>query len=460
MLWILAFFNLLVSFGITESVLSFCYQKSEPPRLKQLDAYPRVALLYTTFDDLFLPALNQLSSQSYPNYDVFILDDSTEETCQKRIDPFGQHYTIVRRCSRAGAKAGNLNNWLKQYGRQYPYFVILDNDSIIKDDFIETLMCYAQHPENKKSAIFQSLMEIWKPASRFARAINVEKIISNYTAIRLYNRLGFYLGWGHNALFNTQAVLSIEGFDETMVGEDINLGLRLIEEGYELKLVDVLSYEGLPDGVYKFARRDGRISQSNLQVLFSSNWKIPFFTCFFLFIINLNKMSRLLVVLLNFYFLGVGFYYYVGPLINQLYVKYNSFKFLGCNLSLFGIYFLLPIGLGALSGRKTGISLKETVKSRIIWIAYDVGVCFYIAQKVLSYLLFRTVQFKVTNQKTHGVKNRFLYYFSVFYFSAILCIVAAISPSLAMIKLPWIICFLILFLVNIWIFFGDKKHEI
>ena len=60
---------------------------------------------------------------------------------------------MVRRESRAGFKAGNLNNYLK--GRtDYDYFVVLDSDEVIPPSFLRR--AYAYFAADKKFGAVQA----------------------------------------------------------------------------------------------------------------------------------------------------------------------------------------------------------------------------------------------------------------------------------------------------------------
>ncbi len=130
---IIIIINIGISYSITEVILSFLGRKVDLPKLGKLAVYPPVALLYVTYNDVLPKAVNTLERQSYLNYDIFILDDSTDEICKRFLDTIG--YKIIRRDNRKGYKAGALNNWLNLYGNIYKYFIISDADSIFEDDF-------------------------------------------------------------------------------------------------------------------------------------------------------------------------------------------------------------------------------------------------------------------------------------------------------------------------------------
>ncbi|MCX6643441.1 MAG: glycosyltransferase, partial [Candidatus Bathyarchaeota archaeon] len=55
---------------------------------------------------------------SYPNQEIWILDDSTDETSKDEVDVFvsssSQRINLVRRPNRDGFKAGAINSVLKK----------------------------------------------------------------------------------------------------------------------------------------------------------------------------------------------------------------------------------------------------------------------------------------------------------------------------------------------------------
>lgn len=92
--------------------------------------------------------------QDYENFETIILDDSSKSEYLKRIDDFAERpgVTVVRRSDRAGFKAGNLNHYLQ--GRtDYDYFVVLDSDEVIPENYIkEVLKYYAYSPRSGRGS--------------------------------------------------------------------------------------------------------------------------------------------------------------------------------------------------------------------------------------------------------------------------------------------------------------------
>jgi cellulose synthase/poly-beta-1,6-N-acetylglucosamine synthase-like glycosyltransferase len=110
--------------------------------------------------------------QTYPA-DIYVLDDSTDLEKRRIVDRIAweKGYRVLRREHRQGFKAGAVNNWIKVYGQEYDYIVLLDADSYIPSDWVEEALKYSEHSSNSNIAIFQGLINIWNLSNRFVRTL-------------------------------------------------------------------------------------------------------------------------------------------------------------------------------------------------------------------------------------------------------------------------------------------------
>ena len=262
---ILQAINVGVAYSLAELLLSAVAPARDLPRLAELERTPRVALLYTTCDDVVVEALSCLDHQIYPECDVFILDDSRRPEHQRRLDASGAR--IVRRRTRQGFKAGNLNNWLAAYGVDYEYFVVIDSDSILQPEFVAEMLRYAEHAANRRIAVFQSRVRVWNLGSRLARMLDAWYPLWYHSAKKLANRIDTAFCWGHNCLYRTHAVQECGGFTEDFVAEDYATCLRLMQRGHQCKFVDVVSYEAAPSSLRAYSMRSARWARQTLQLL-------------------------------------------------------------------------------------------------------------------------------------------------------------------------------------------------
>lgn len=257
-------FLLQIALDLSELLTASMFHVRDLARLDDLGQYPPVAVLFLVCDDLLDEPLSHLGNQTYRNVDFFILDDSVSPPTKRMLDVTG--YTVVRRENRSGFKAGNLNHWLARYGNRYKYFLVLDSDSILPSGFLDSMVHYAEHPDNRKVAVFNSLPCCWNRHVRFARLLSTSTPVLNWARVRLHNRLPSILSSGHNNLHRTSAVLEVGGFDEQYVAEDISLTLKLVQAGYTSCLVHLNAFEAEPCDLTSYTRRIRRWAEQNMQV--------------------------------------------------------------------------------------------------------------------------------------------------------------------------------------------------
>jgi len=267
------FLNLGISYGFVQWLFSLFSKPMWPQRLDSLSFHPRVAVLYTTCDDYLEPSLESLSRLRYPNYDVFVLDDSRTSWYRAAVMEAAEDYgfRVIHRTDREGFKAGALNKWLSLFAEEYDYFVIVDADSILPEDFIECMMLYAEHPNNGDIAVFQSKLAPWNTDDYLSIAVTGILPITLWKMDRLLNRYDYLVCWGHNALFRTKHIVDVGGFSESFSSEDLALAIDLANSGYRCCLVDVLSFEKFPRTFEEYARRGSRWARQAIQLLLYKN---------------------------------------------------------------------------------------------------------------------------------------------------------------------------------------------
>jgi cellulose synthase/poly-beta-1,6-N-acetylglucosamine synthase-like glycosyltransferase len=273
-----------LAFDLGEMLGAWVGSEQDLPHLAQAVYHRRVAVLILICNDVVPEALEHLEIQTYPGVDYFILDDSDQPTdaCNHV-----RRSRIVRRGHRTGNKAGNLNYWLRGWGEQYDYFVVLDSDSILPASFVEQMVRYADHPANGNVGIFNSLTECWNTQSSFVRRLTVLAPLHNWIRIRLANLYSSVLSQGHNNLHRTSALLSIGGFDERFIAEDIAVTLALHRAGFSSKVVKVISFEGEPETITGHTKRLARWAKQNIDIQ-RADWPSAHFDVKF-------QMFRLLV---------------------------------------------------------------------------------------------------------------------------------------------------------------------
>lgn len=232
---------------------------------------PAVALLYTTRNDFRKESVISCVQQNYANFTVYILDDSTDPTYQRRIDAFAsghERVTVVRRPDRVGFKAGNINHGLRDGTSGEPFFAIADADEILPSDFLTRTLrriladdrcgfVQANHASNPNAPT----------ALASAMGPGIDAHWRWYHPLR--NRYGFVMLLGHGALLRRRAFEDIGGFPE-IVSEDLAFALRIREHGWRGHFAeDITCFEDFPETVRAFRVRHMKWTRGTCEFL----WK-------------------------------------------------------------------------------------------------------------------------------------------------------------------------------------------
>lgn len=252
--WLYGFYNI----GVVVFALYCRYWVRKPAAAPALESFPAVAVLYTTCNDFMEESVESCVRQDYPNYTVYILDDSSSADYRSRIDAFAAGYPglvkVVRRPDRKAFKAGNMNHALSRVAVSEPYFAIADADEILPPDFLSKLVPIM---ESDPTCGFVQANHRANPDSRSALAKSLGTGIDThwkwYQPLR--NGFGFVMFLGHGALLRRRCWEKVNGFPD-IVSEDLGFAIAIREKGYRGRFVEeVVCYEDFPDTVRAFRIR-------------------------------------------------------------------------------------------------------------------------------------------------------------------------------------------------------------
>lgn len=217
---------------------------------------PAVALLYTTYNDFVQASVESCLGQDYPNFTVYILDDSTDPHYQALINQFAalhpEQVRVVRRPDRQGFKAGNLNHALSRI--EEPLFALADADEILPPDFLSRLVPRLLAQPN---CGFIQANHHYNPADQggLSRAMGIGVDIHWRWYQPLRNRYGFVMLLGHGALVRRRCWEEAGGFPQ-LVSEDLAFAIAAREKGWRGQFAeDVICHESFPQDMRAFRIR-------------------------------------------------------------------------------------------------------------------------------------------------------------------------------------------------------------
>lgn len=271
--WLYAFYNV----GVM--IFATIYRRWHAPKTTQaqplLIVSPAVALLYTTCNDFVAASAQSCVEQDYPDFTVYILDDSSDPEYRNRVNAFAeQHATrvrVVRRPDRRGFKAGNINHGLTEVATSEPLFALADADEILPSNFLRRMVprllsvdkcgfVQANHQSNPAAPS--------KLAAEMGAGINAHW--RWYHPLR--NRYGFVMLLGHGAVIRRAAWQEIGGFPE-IVSEDLAFALRIRERGWRGHFAeDIVCYEDFPETIRAFRIRHMKWTRGTCEFLAKEMW--------------------------------------------------------------------------------------------------------------------------------------------------------------------------------------------
>lgn len=269
MAWLYGIFNLsVILFGV---IYNRFHKKPEDVLVgMSLPDPPKVAILYTTYNDFVEESVRSCVEQDYKNYKVYILDDSTAEEYMAKVDEFASHYPrlveVVRRDDRIAFKAGNMNNGLSHFATEEPYFAIADADEILPTDFLSKLVPVMEADDK---CGFVQANHCCNPESESelgkAMGVGIDLHWEYYQPLR--NAYGFVMFLGHGALLRRKCWEEIGGFPD-IVSEDLGFAIAAREKGYRGRFIrDVMCFEDFPDTIRAFRVRHMKWTRGTCEFL-------------------------------------------------------------------------------------------------------------------------------------------------------------------------------------------------
>ncbi len=237
----------------------------------------KILMAYCTCNDFDGESLERSLKQTYPHFDLVILDDSTSEEYKQRVNDFAlsRGIKVVRRGDRKGFKAGNINHYLQSEEckeKGYSYFVILDSDEILPENYLYESLKYfyaydnvgivqANHISDRNRNFFMKLFHV-----------GVNSHWPTYQTMKHF--YGFSTMLGHGAMIKRECYEKVGGFPP-LVAEDLCLSIEARKYGYYVAFApNIVCREEYPIDYVAFKKRHSKWTQGNLEFIKRYSGKI------------------------------------------------------------------------------------------------------------------------------------------------------------------------------------------
>ncbi len=263
--WLYGVYNIAV---VVFARLTARLDRHRDPEAATAHELPDVAVLYTTCNDFSEAAAATCVEQDYPNFRVYLLDDSSSMEARRQVDAFARRHrdrvAVIRRPDREGFKAGNLNHALESVVDD-PYFVVVDADERLPSDFLSRLV--PRMTADPSVGFIQANHECLAEGGLLQRDMHVGVNVHWKWYQPLRNRFGFVMFLGHGAIIRRDAWVAAGGFPH-IVSEDLAFAIEAREAGFQGRFAeDVVCYEEFPATVRDFRRRHVKWSRGTSEFL-------------------------------------------------------------------------------------------------------------------------------------------------------------------------------------------------
>ncbi|HMO17549.1 MAG TPA: glycosyltransferase family 2 protein [Oligoflexia bacterium] len=243
---------------------------------KKLDSYPPVAIVVASFREpihILEQTLTCFYNLSYPAKHIYFLDDTrydhdsefkdSDTNYRKSIDNMCRRFGVdLFRRKWRGAKAGMINDFLTfidgktKEGFQFcnfsglerkereKYIIVFDADQNPFPDFVEPLIAIME--ENPKLAFVQTPQYYTNfEMNRVARASGLQQVVFFEYICEGKGEQDAMFCCGTNVVFRTEALLDVDGLDESSVTEDFATSLHFHLRGWQSRYISKVCAFGM-----------------------------------------------------------------------------------------------------------------------------------------------------------------------------------------------------------------------
>ncbi|MEL7420187.1 MAG: glycosyltransferase [Cyanobacteria bacterium J06555_3] len=207
---------------------------------------PTVDILIPTYNEPDFIVKRTIMGCQAINYDqkqIYVLDDTKRQSIKLLAQELGCHY--IARSDNSHAKAGNLNNALRQTHGEL--VVVFDADFVPTTNFLERTVGFFR---NEKIGLVQTPQSFYN-SDPIARNLGLERILTSEEEV-FYRYLqpikdgaGSVVCAGTSFVVRREALRDIGYFSTDSISEDYFTGIRLSARGYELAYLDEKLSAGL-----------------------------------------------------------------------------------------------------------------------------------------------------------------------------------------------------------------------
>lgn len=249
-------------------------QRSHPRPAPGNTRPPRVSIhvpAYNEPPDMLIATLNALSVLDYPDYEVIVVDNNTQD--EKTWRPveahclgLGERFRFFHVDPLAGFKAGALNFALRLTDSKAEIVAIIDSDYIVDSNWLRDLVPAFHEPA---IAIVQAPQDYRDEGENVFKSMCYAEY-KGFFVIGMITRndRNAIIQHGTMTLMRRNVLESVGGWAEWCITEDAELGLRILEQGWQTAYTARSYGRGLmPDTFMDYKKQRYRWAYGAVQIL-------------------------------------------------------------------------------------------------------------------------------------------------------------------------------------------------
>ena len=235
---------------------------------------PVVSIHVPTYNEppaMLCEVLAALSRIDYPDYEVLVIDNNTRDPqtwqpVRECCAALGPRFRFFHVDPLAGFKAGALNFALQHTRADAGVVAVIDSDYVVSPDWLRELVPQFSSPS---IAIVQAPQD-YRDArgGAFKAMCYAEYLGFFYVGMRTRNDRNAIIQHGTMTLVRRSVIEEVGGWAQWCITEDAELGLRILERGYEALYVPKSYGRGLmPDTFLDYKKQRFRWAFGAVQIL-------------------------------------------------------------------------------------------------------------------------------------------------------------------------------------------------
>ncbi|MDH5176749.1 MAG: glycosyltransferase [Gammaproteobacteria bacterium] len=234
---------------------------------------PRVSIhvpAYNEPPEMLIETLDALANLDYPDYEVLVIDNNTQDEAvwrpvEAHCAQLGARFRFFHVSPLAGFKAGALNFALRHTAPDADVVAVIDADYIVRPEWLRDL---APAFANPRTGVVQAPQDYRDAGESAFKAMC-------HAEYRGFFHIGMITRNERNAIIQhgtmtmvRRSLLERIGWSEWCITEDAELGLRILDEGYEATYIPTSYGRGvMPDTFLDFKKQRSRWAFGAMQIL-------------------------------------------------------------------------------------------------------------------------------------------------------------------------------------------------